>query len=48
MSKRLFLFAAWCLIVFAGSVSATYYAWSPFSDEDRGGGGFGGRGPSHK
>lgn len=48
MSKVLFLFAAWCLIVFGGSVMAAYYAWSPFSDEDRGGGVGYMRGPSHK
>ena len=48
MSKRLFLFAAWCLIVFSGSVTATWYGWSPFSDEDRGSGSGGLRGPTHK
>lgn len=47
MTKRLFLFAAWCLIAFSGSVAASYYAWSPFSDEDRDDGPTV-RGPSHK
>ena len=48
MSKRLILFAVWCLMVFSTSVMASWYAWSPFSDEDRGGGPGGMRGPSHK
>ena len=47
MSTRFFLFAAWCLFVFAGSAAAAYYAWSPFADGKRGGSsGF--YGPSHK
>jgi hypothetical protein len=48
MSSRLFLFAAWCLFVFSGSVGSAYYGWSPFSDEDAGGGVGGVRGPTHK
>jgi len=47
MTQRLYLFAAWCLLIFAGSVTASYYAWSPFSDEDRGGTATV-RGPTHK
>lgn len=47
MNKRLILFAAWCLMVFSGSVAAAWYGWSPFSDEARGGGA-GVRGPTHK
>lgn len=49
MSKRLYFFAAWCVLVFMGSVITAYYAWSPFSDEDRGGSsGSYVRGPNHK
>ena len=49
MSKRVYLFAAWCALVFLGSIVASYYAWSPFSDEDRrSGGGLYVRGPTHK
>ena len=47
MSKRLILFAAWCLAVFAGSAASAFFAWSPFSDEDRDGGTTV-RGPTHK
>jgi len=47
MTQRLYLFAAWCFLIFAGSVVASYYAWSPCSDEDRGGA-VAVRGPTHK
>ncbi len=38
MSKRLTAFSAWCafLIILAGI--ATWFAWSPFSDDERPGG----------
>lgn len=48
MSTRVYLFALWCLIVLSGFSVAAYYAWSPFGDEDSGGGGAYVRGPHHK
>jgi hypothetical protein len=48
MSARLTIFAAWCALVFLGSVAAAYYGWSPFSDEDKGTSSALVRGPTHK
>ncbi|NMN05460.1 MULTISPECIES: hypothetical protein [unclassified Novosphingobium] len=47
MSKRLIFFSAWCafLIILAGI--ATWFAWSPFSDDERPVS-TGYRGPTHK
>ncbi|WP_232495340.1 hypothetical protein [Novosphingobium kaempferiae] len=50
MTLRLFAFILWIAMILAGCASASYYAWSPYSDEDqslyaRGGGS---RGPTHK
>ncbi len=47
MSRHSYHFAIWCLLVFAGSALAAYYAWSPFSDEDSRHM-VGVRGPTHK
>ncbi len=47
MSRRLYLFFAWCMVMFLLSAAAGYYAWTPFSDEDRGSGAVV-RGPRHK
>lgn len=35
MSARLFLFVLYCLAMLGGVVATSYYAWSPFSDEQR-------------
>lgn len=47
MTPRVILFALWSLLFVAGTATASYYAWSPFSDEARqtgNGAGSGGRG----
>lgn len=36
MSKRLYLFAIWCLLMILTSIAMSYYAWSPFADGGRG------------
>jgi hypothetical protein len=47
MTTRCFLFALWCMALFAGTVATSYYAWSPFADGQRGAHpGF--YGPAHK
>lgn len=33
MSKRLFLYCCWCLLIIVSAVGASYFAWSPFTDE---------------
>ncbi len=56
MTPRVILFTLWCLLLVAGAATASYYAWSPYSDETReagsggrSGGFYGGRvGPTHK
>lgn len=35
MSKRAYLFAAWCLVVFSGVAIASYYGWAPFSGQEQ-------------
>ena len=35
MSTRLYLYAAWCLMLLGGTAWTSYYAWSPFSDGQR-------------
>jgi len=35
MTKRLMLYAAWCLSMLAGAAISSYFAWSPWSDEDK-------------
>lgn len=55
MTTRVILFGLFCLIFVAGAATASYYAWSPYSDETReagsggrGGGIYGRVGPTHK
>lgn len=47
MNMRYFLFAGWCMTLFASSVASSYYAWSPFADgkRDQSSGVYG---PNHK
>ncbi len=50
---RLAIFLCWVAMILAGAVGASYYAWSPYSEEERSssGGRSGGafvRGPTHK
>jgi hypothetical protein len=35
MRPRLILFLVWCLLVLGGASYASFYAWSPYSDERR-------------
>ena len=35
MSKGLYIFAAWCLILIGGSAYTSYSAYSPFADGKR-------------
>jgi len=35
MTRRLILFCAWCLFLVTLSGIAAWYAWSPFSDDER-------------
>jgi hypothetical protein len=50
LSKRAYLFAAWCLVIILAAILMSYFAWSPFADGARSSGGGGARiyGPSHK
>lgn len=48
MTLRLVLFVLWIAMVMAGCLSASYYAWSPFSDEERPMHAGGSYGPTHK
>ncbi len=53
VTVRLAIFLFWTTMILAGAVSASYYAWSPYSEEERSasGGRSGGafvRGPTHK
>lgn len=49
MSKRLFLFTAWCALLVMTSAISTWFAWTPFSDEERPSSSSGSyRGPTHK
>lgn len=47
MSLRLVLYILWAVLLVSGALSASYYAWSPFSDEARGSHAFYG-GSTHK
>lgn len=47
MSSRLFAFGLWCMTMFSASAAASYFAWSPYADNDRSPG-MSLRGPSHK
>ncbi|WP_194922054.1 hypothetical protein [Novosphingobium sp. NBM11] len=47
MTRRLFLFTAWCLVMLGGAVASTLTAWSPFADDEREQHS-GPSGPSHK
>lgn len=35
MSKRLILFCLWCLFLIVIAGIATWYAWSPYADDER-------------
>lgn len=48
MSKRIVLFTAWCALLVGVSVISTWFAWTPFSDEERSGSSSYYRGPTHK
>jgi hypothetical protein len=47
MSWRLIVFILWTVLLVSGALTASYYAWSPFSDEARGSHAFYG-GSTHK
>ncbi|WP_298165699.1 hypothetical protein [Novosphingobium sp.] len=47
MTKRLILFAAWCMLLVMTSAVSTWFAWTPFSDEERSSS-TSYRGPTHK
>lgn len=48
MTKRLFLFACWCMLLVMTSAVSTWFAWTPFSDEERYSSSAAYRGPTHK
>lgn len=48
MSRRVFLFSLWCLVITGGFVAATAYGYSPFADGGRVAPRAGGYGPTHK
>lgn len=49
MTKRLTLFTAWCALLVVVSAVSAWFAWTPFSDEDRSSSSSGYyRGPTHK
>lgn len=50
MTKRLYLFGAWCLFIVALAGVAAFYGWSPFADNDTASSSSSGgvRGPTHK
>ncbi len=50
MSKRLTLFTAWCALLVVLSAVSSWFAWTPFSDEERPSSSSSGyyRGPTHK
>ncbi len=48
MSRRLFLYALWCLAVTGGFLASGFYAWSPFADGGRAAVRAGAYGPTHK
>lgn len=50
MSKRLYLYALWCLMMIVAAVLMSYFAWSPFADGVRGSSYYygGSHGPTHK
>jgi hypothetical protein len=35
MTKRLYLFIAWCILLAGAAAAMSYYAMSPFSDGSR-------------
>ncbi|EIZ81164.1 hypothetical protein WSK_0109 [Novosphingobium sp. Rr 2-17] len=48
MPLRFVLFILWVALVFAGCLIASYYAWSPYSSEQRHTTAHGIYGPTHK
>ncbi len=48
MTKRLILFAVWCTLLVMTSAVSTWFAWTPFSDEERSSTSASYRGPTHK
>ncbi|WP_189621895.1 hypothetical protein [Novosphingobium colocasiae] len=48
MNTRLKIFTAWTALLVAGMAMASYFAWSPYTDDERDPGDRTQTGPNHK